>query len=54
MDYMKILYAVDEQYLRALKPPMVGYACVTQKKMLEHLRSQCTVETLDIDKLEVK
>ena len=48
----KIQWAVEEQYVRALKQPMVGYACVTPRQMLEHLKSQCTVGTLDIDKLE--
>ena len=31
---------------------MLGYARVTPREMLEHLKSNCTVGTLDVDKLE--
>lgn len=35
----KIQQAVDEEYLRALKQPMIGYARVMPKEMLDHLKS---------------
>ena len=48
----KILYAVDEQYLCALKQPLVGYARVTPLEMLERLFDNCTLGMMDLDQLE--
>ena len=48
----RILYAVDEQYLRALKQTLIGYAKTTPREMLDHLFDNCTMGTLDIDQLE--
>ncbi|KAL7478346.1 LOW QUALITY PROTEIN: hypothetical protein ACHAW6_006995, partial [Cyclotella cf. meneghiniana] len=48
----QILYAVEEQYLRALKQPLLGYSRVTPLEMLSHLFDNCTLGTMDLDQLE--
>ena len=48
----KIQFAVDEQYLWKLKQPMLSFLGVMPKEMLDHLKDNCTVGMLDVDKLE--
>lgn len=48
----KIQFAVDKQYLWKLKQPMLGLLGVMPKEMLDHLKDNCTLGMLDVDKLE--
>ena len=48
----RILYAVDEQYLRPLKATLLGYARVTPRQMIQHLLDNCVVGTLDLDRMK--
>ena len=48
----QILFTVNEQYLRGLKQPLVGYARVTALEMLTYLFDNCTMGTMDLDQLE--
>ena len=48
----QILYAVEEQYIRALKQPLLGYSRVTPLEMLTNLFDNCTLGTMDLDQLE--
>lgn len=44
--------AGDEQCLCSLKDSLVGCVKVISLEMLEHLWSQCVMETLDVDQME--
>ncbi|KAL7481118.1 hypothetical protein ACHAW6_006804 [Cyclotella cf. meneghiniana] len=48
----KILFAVDGQYLKGMKEPLVGYANRSPRELLTHLFDNCIQRAIDINVLE--
>ena len=48
----KILFAVDGQYLKGMKEPLVGYANRSPRELLTHLFDNCIQGAIDINVLE--